>query len=88
MWSNRNTEGRKENINKEYKAGRDVLKGKIDQTEDDEVKSSLQLQKQKNEFSHRTAIINEEINEKLKMLLENIKSSQSISVNNWKLQRI
>lgn len=66
MWSNRNTEGRKENINKEYKASQDVLKGKIDQTEDNEVKSSLQLQKQKNEFSHRTAIINEEINEKLK----------------------
>lgn len=66
MWSNRNTEGRKENINKEYKASQDALKGKIDQTEDDEVKSSLQLQKQKNEFSHRTAIINEEINEKLK----------------------
>lgn len=66
MWSNRNTEGRKENINKEYKANQDVLNSKIDQAENDEVKSSLQLQKQKNEFSHRTAIINEEINEKLK----------------------
>lgn len=66
MWSNRNTEGRKENINKEYKANQDVLNSKIDQAENDEVKSSLQLQKQKNEFSYRTAIINEEINEKLK----------------------
>lgn len=66
MFSNRSAKNREANINKEYSKMNSRLDVQIGKTNNKDTIADLQTQKQKNEFSRNTAIINDQINTKLK----------------------